>query len=57
MSFEYSMAGKWLELLKQMAPGVKRVAVLRDAGAPSGNAQFGFIQAMAPSFRVEVTPV
>jgi len=57
MSFEYSMAGKWLELLKQIAPGVKRVAVLRDAAAPSGNAQFGVIQAMAPSLRVEVIPV
>jgi ABC-type uncharacterized transport system substrate-binding protein len=57
MSFEYSMAGKWLELLKQIAPSVRRVAVLRDAGAPSGNAQFGVIQAMAPSLRVEVTPI
>ena len=57
MSFEYSMAGKWLELLKQIAPGVNRVAVLRDAVSPSGNALFGVIQAMAPSVRVEVTPV
>jgi putative ABC transport system substrate-binding protein len=57
MSFEYSMAAKWLELLKQIAPGVTRVAVLRDAGNPSGNALFGVIQAMAPSVRVEVTPV
>src|SRR5262245_25011190 len=57
MSFEYTMAGKWLELLKQIAPGVARVAVLRDAVSPSGNALFGVIQAMAPSLRVEVTPV
>lgn len=57
MSFEYSMGGKWLELLKQIAPGVMRVAVLRDTASPSGNAQFGAIQAMAPSLRVEVTPV
>jgi putative ABC transport system substrate-binding protein len=57
MSFEYSMAAKWLELLKQIAPGVTRVAVLRDAGNPSGNALFSVIQAMAPSVRVEVTPV
>jgi putative ABC transport system substrate-binding protein len=57
MSFEYSMAAKWLELLKQMAPGVTRVAVLRDAGNPSGNALFSAVQAMAPSVRVEVTPV
>src|SRR5262245_64791580 len=41
MSFEYSMGGKWLELLKQIAPGVVRVAVLRDTTSPSGNAQFG----------------
>ena len=57
MSFEYSMGGKWLELLKQIAPGVMRVAVLRDAASPSGNVQFGVIQAVAPSLRVEVTPV
>jgi putative ABC transport system substrate-binding protein len=57
MSFEYSMGGKWLELLKQIAPGVMRVAVLRDTTSPSGNAQFGAVQAVAPSFRVEVTPV
>jgi putative ABC transport system substrate-binding protein len=57
MSFEYSMGGKWLELLKQIAPGVMRVAVLRDSTSPSGNAQFGAIQAVASSLGVEVTPV
>jgi putative ABC transport system substrate-binding protein len=58
MAFEYSMGAKWLELLKQIAPGVMRVAVLRDTAIPSGNAQFGAVQAMAPSLRVEeVTPV
>jgi ABC-type uncharacterized transport system substrate-binding protein len=57
MSFEYSMGGKWLELLKQIAPGVMRVAVLRDTTIPSGNAALGAIQAVAPSLRVEVTPV
>jgi putative ABC transport system substrate-binding protein len=57
MSFEYTMAGKWLELLKQIAPSATRVAVLRDTDNPSGNALFGVIQAMAPSLRVEVTPV
>jgi len=57
MSFEYSMGGKWLELLKQIAPGVIRVAVLRDTASPSGNAQFGAIQATAPSLGVDVTPV
>jgi putative ABC transport system substrate-binding protein len=55
--FEYSLAGKWLELLKQIAAGVTRVAVLRDLATPSGPAQFGVIQAAAPSFRVEVNPV
>ena len=57
MIFEYSMGGKWLELLKQIAPGVMRVAVLRDTTIPSGNAVFGAIQAVASSLRVEVTPV
>jgi putative ABC transport system substrate-binding protein len=50
------MGGKWLELLKQIAPGVTRVAVLRDA-ATSGTGQFGAIQAVAPSFGVELSPV
>ena len=55
--FEYSISGKWLELLKQIAPGVTRVAVLRDPATPTGPAQFGVIQAVAPSLRVEVSPV
>jgi ABC-type uncharacterized transport system substrate-binding protein len=46
MSFEYSMGGKWLELLKQIAPGVTRVAVLRNPAFPTGPAQFGIIQAV-----------
>ena len=45
------------ELLKEIAPGVTRVAVLRYADTPSGVGQFGIIQSVAPSFRVEVTPV
>src|SRR6516225_9849600 len=57
MSVEYSMGGKWLELLKEIAPGVTRVAVLRDTTLSSAVAQFGVIQAMAPSLRVEVFPV
>jgi ABC-type uncharacterized transport system substrate-binding protein len=57
MTFEYSMGGKWLELLKQIAPGVTRAAVLRDPNTPTGSAQFGVIQAAAPSLRVEVGPV
>jgi putative ABC transport system substrate-binding protein len=55
MLFEYSMSGKWLELLKQIAPSVTRVAVLGDPGTPTGPAQFGVIQAVAPSLRVEVS--
>ena len=51
------MGGKWLELLKEIAPGVTRVAVLRYAATPSGIGQFGIIQSVAPSLRVEVTPV
>ena len=55
MLFEYSISGKWLEFLKQIAPGVKRVAVLGDPDTPTGPAQFGVIQAVAPSLRVEVS--
>jgi putative ABC transport system substrate-binding protein len=57
MSFEYSLSGKWLELLKQIAPHVTQAAVLRDAATVSGPAQFSVIQAVAPSLRVEVNPI
>jgi ABC-type uncharacterized transport system substrate-binding protein len=57
MTVEFSMGGKWLELLKQIAPAVSRVAVLRDPANPSQTAQFGAIQAVAPPLRVEVNPV
>ena len=57
MSYEYSLSGKWLELLKEIAPGVTRVAVLRDAALSIGPAQFGVLQAVAPSLRVEVSPI
>ena len=57
LTIEYSMSGKYVELLKQIAPGVARAAVIRDAGSPTGMASFGVIQAMAPSLKVEVTPV
>ena len=57
MLFEYSLSGKWLELLKQIAPGVTRVAVLRDPANPSGLSRFAAIQAMAQSLGVEVSPV
>ncbi len=55
MLFEYSISGKWLELLKQIAPGVTRVAVFGDPDTPTGPAQFGVIQAVAPSLRMEVS--
>jgi putative ABC transport system substrate-binding protein len=57
MSFEYSLSGKWPELLKQIAPGVTRAAVLRDAAQGGGTSEFAVIQAMAPSLRLEVSPV
>jgi len=56
-SFEYAIGGKWLELLKQIGPNVTRIAILRDPATPSGTGQFGVIQAMAPSLKVEVSPV
>jgi putative ABC transport system substrate-binding protein len=55
-SAEYGISGKWLELLKQIAPRVMRVGVVRDANI-SGGAQYGAIQGAAPSFGVEVTPI
>src|SRR5258707_9457428 len=55
--FEYGMAGKWLELLKEIAPGVKRVAVIRDPDISAGTGQLGAIQSVAPSFGVELSPV
>jgi putative ABC transport system substrate-binding protein len=57
MTVEFSFAGKWLELLKEIAPTVTRAAVLRDPSQGSGTSQFAAIQAIAPSLRVEVTPV
>ncbi|MBI3759319.1 MAG: ABC transporter substrate-binding protein [Deltaproteobacteria bacterium] len=57
MSFEFSLAGKWLELLKETAPTIERVAVLRDANQGSGTSVYAIIQAMGPLLRVEVTPV
>jgi len=57
ISFEWSLSGKWLELLKEIAPGVTRAVILRDAEVGSGASQFAVIQALAPSLRVEVKPV
>jgi putative ABC transport system substrate-binding protein len=55
--FEYGMSGKWLELLKEIAPGVTRAAVLRDPAIASGIGQFAAVQAVAPSLGVELSPV
>jgi putative ABC transport system substrate-binding protein len=57
VQFEYGLSGKWLELLKELAPRVTRAAVLRDAAIPAGTGQFGAIQSVAPSVGVEVSPV
>jgi putative tryptophan/tyrosine transport system substrate-binding protein len=55
--FEYALGGKWLELLKEIAPRTARVAVLRDSAIAAGPAEFGAIQAVAPSLGVELRPV
>jgi putative tryptophan/tyrosine transport system substrate-binding protein len=55
--FDYSISGKWLELLKEIAPGVKRVALLRDAANPSGTGLFGSLQSTAPSLGVDAVPI
>jgi putative ABC transport system substrate-binding protein len=55
--FEYSLSAKWLELLKEIAPRVMRVAVLRDLAIAQGSGQLGAIQSVAPSFGVELRPV
>ena len=54
---EYNISGKWLELLKQIAPRITRVAFLRDATNPNGAAQFGVIQGLARSLEVEASPI
>jgi putative ABC transport system substrate-binding protein len=56
-TLEYGMSGKWLQLLKEVAPLVTRAAVLRDPSLPSGSGQLGAIQAVAPLLGVEVTPI
>ncbi len=57
LTFEYGISAKWLELLKQIAPGVTRAAVILDAAISAGIGQFAAIQSVAPSFGVELTPV
>jgi ABC-type uncharacterized transport system substrate-binding protein len=56
-SADYGMSAKWLELLRDIAPGLTRAAVLQDAGNPGGIPQFAAIQAVAPSLRIELTPI
>jgi putative tryptophan/tyrosine transport system substrate-binding protein len=56
-AFEFALSGKWLELLKEIEPRITRVAVLRDSGIAAGPAQFGAIQAVAPSLGVELRPI
>ena len=57
MQFEYSLSGKWLELLKEIAPSVTRAAVIRDPDITAGIGQFAVIQSVAPSIGVDVRPV
>jgi len=57
MAFEYSLSGKWLELLKQIAPAVTRAGILRDAAITSGTGQFAVIQSVAPSVGIDVSPI
>ena len=56
-STEYGMSGKWLELLKQVSPGLTRAAVIRDPSIASGSGQLGAIQAVGPFLGVEVSPI
>jgi putative ABC transport system substrate-binding protein len=57
MQFDYSLSAKWLELLKQAAPSIVRVGVVRDATTPSGIGQFAVIQSVAGSLAVDVVPI
>jgi putative ABC transport system substrate-binding protein len=57
MIYEYSLGGKWLNLLKQIAPNVTRAAVIRDATNPAGIALFGAIQASAQTLGIQARPV
>jgi ABC-type uncharacterized transport system substrate-binding protein len=57
MIYDYNLSGKWLEVLKEIAPQTTRAAVLRDVTQGSGTTQFAVIQAMAPSLKVEVSPL
>src|SRR5262245_65807383 len=57
MNFEYGLTGKWLELLKEIAPSITRAAVLRDPSIPAGIGQFDVIQILAPPLGLDVSAV
>jgi putative ABC transport system substrate-binding protein len=57
IAYEFSMSGKLLELLKELAPGVTRAAIIRDPFVPAGSGGFAAVQTVAPSFGIELTPV
>jgi putative ABC transport system substrate-binding protein len=57
MQFDYSLSGKWLELLKQVSPATVRVGIIRDAASPSGIGQFAVLQSVAASFGFEIFPI
>lgn len=57
MMFDYSLSGKWLEILKQVAPGVTRAGIIRDSTITSGIGQFAVIQTVAPSMGIDVVPI
>jgi putative tryptophan/tyrosine transport system substrate-binding protein len=55
--FDFSLSGKWPELLKEISPSVKRIAILRDSFAPAGIGQWAVIQAVAPSLGLDFSPI
>jgi putative tryptophan/tyrosine transport system substrate-binding protein len=57
MQFDYSLSGKWLELLKQVSPGVNRAGIIRDVSVTSGVGQFAVIQSVASSLGIDVVPI
>jgi putative ABC transport system substrate-binding protein len=57
LQFEFHLSGKWLELLKQITPGLTRAAILCDGTVPAGAGQWAVIQSVAPSLGVEITPI
>src|SRR5262249_24952912 len=57
MMFEYSLSGKWPEVLKEISPAVTRVAVLRDKLITAGSGQFAVIQSVAPSAGLDLSPI